>query len=122
MKKIIIIDDSKTIRKVLSKEFTLNGYSVDTASDGEEGLKMLRQGSYSAVILDYEMPRINGLKLYLKLRDEGLPVKDRIIFYTGKACSDFHSYLDKVKVPYLIKPAPLEKLREYVSAYSNEYS
>ncbi len=121
MKKIIIIDDSKTIRKVLSKEFTLNGYMVDTASDGAEGLEMLRQGSYSAVILDYEMPKLNGLKVYLELRKEGLPIKDRIIFYTGKACSDFHSYLDKVKVPYLIKPAPLKKLRDYVSAYSSEY-
>ncbi len=121
MKKIIIIDDSEAIRKVLSKKFTLDGYMVNTASDGEEGLKMLRQGSYSAAILDYEMPRLNGLKLYLKLRDEGLPVKDRIVFYTGKACSDFHSYLEKVKVPYLIKPAPLKKLKECVSALCGEY-
>ena len=121
MKKIIIIDDSKTIRKVLSKGFTLDGYMVDTASDGEEGLNMLRQEDYSAAILDYEMPRLNGLKLYLKLRDEGLSVKDRIIFYTGNTCSELHSYLEKVNVPYLIKPAPLKKLKEYISAYSSEY-
>ncbi len=108
MKKIIIIDDSRTIRKVLSNKFTLDGYMVDTASDGEEGLKMLRQADYSAVLLDHDMPKLNGLELYMQVRKEGLPIKDRIIFYTGKACSDFHSYLDKVNVPYLIKPAPLK--------------
>ncbi len=122
MKKIIIIDDSEAIRSVLAERFTLDGYMVDTASDGEEGLKMLRQGSYSAVILDYEMPKLNGLQVYLELRKEDLPIKDRVIFYTGKACSDFHKYLEKVKVPYLIKPAPLKKLREYVSAYCSKYS
>ena len=121
MKKIIIIDDSEAIRKVLSKKFTLDGYMVDTASDGEEGLKMLRQEDYSAAILDYEMPKLNGLQVYLELRKEGLPIKDRVIFYTGKACRDFHSYLDKVKVPYLIKSATFKKLRLYVSAYSSEY-
>jgi DNA-binding response OmpR family regulator len=119
-KRIIIIDDSVTIRKLLSKKFTLDGYAVDTASDGEKGLKMLRAENYSAAILDYDMPKLNGLKLYLELRNEGNPVKDRVIFYTGKACSDFHKYLEKVKVPYLTKPAPLKKLREYVSAFCNE--
>ncbi len=121
MKKIIIIDDSKTIRKVLSKKFTLDGYMVDTASDGEEGLTMLRQEDYSAAILDYDMPKLNGLKVYLGLRKEGLPIKDRVIFYTGKACSDFHSYLDKIKVPYLIKPASLNKIKAYISAFCGEY-
>ncbi len=122
MKKIIIIDDSKTIRKVLAQRFILGGYMVDTASDGEEGLKMLRQEDYSAAILDYEMPKLNGLKVYLELRKEGLPIKDRIIFYTGKACSDLHKYLEKVKVPYLIKPAPLNKIEEHISALCGEYS
>ena len=121
MKKIIIIDDSESIRKVLSEKFTLDGYMVDTASDGEEGLNMLRQENYSAAILDYNMPKLNGLKVYLELRKEGLPIKDRIIFYTGKACSDLHSYLEKVKVPYFIKPVPLKKIAEYVSAYCSEY-
>ena len=119
MKKIIIIDDSESIRKVLSKKFTLDGYMVDTASDGEEGLKMLRKEDYSAAILDYDMPKLNGLKLYLELRKEGLPIKDRIIFYTGEACKDFHKYLEKVKVPYLIKPASLKKLKDYVETYCN---
>lgn len=121
MKKIIIIDDSEAIRTVLSEKFTLEGYTVDTASDGEEGLKMLRQGDYSAAILDYDMPKLNGLKVYLELRKEGLPIKDRVIFYTGKASSDLHKYLEKVKVPYLIKPAPLNKIEEYISALCDEY-
>ena len=122
MKKIIIIDDSEVIRRVLTECFTLDGYMVDTASDGEEGLKMLREGSYSAAILDYNMPKLNGLKVYLELRNEGHPIKDRIIFYTAEDCSDFHSYLDEVNVPYLIKPAPLNKIAEYISAFCGEYS
>ncbi len=121
MKKIIIIDDSEAIRSLLVERFTLDGYIVDTASDGEEGLNMLRQEDYSAAILDYEMPKLNGLQVYLELRKESLPIKDRIIFYTGNACSDFHSYLDKVKVPYLIKPASLNKIGEYISAFCDEY-
>jgi DNA-binding response OmpR family regulator len=121
MKKIIIIDDSETTRKVLSKKFTLDGYMVDTASNGEEGLKMLRQEDYSSAILNYDMPKLNGLELYMELRKEGLPIKDRIIFYTGSDCSYLHNYLDKVKVPYLIKPASLNKIAEYISAFCGEY-
>jgi len=89
LKKIIIIDDSKTIRKILSMKFTLDGYMVDTASDGKEGLMMLRQENYAAAILDYDMPKLNGLKVYLELRNEGHPIKDRIIFYTGRTCGEF---------------------------------
>lgn len=122
MKKIIIIDDSKTIRKVLSKKFTLGGYIVNTASDGEEGLKMLRQENYSAALLDNDMPKLNGLELYMQVRKEGLPIKDRIIFHTGYDCSYLHNYLKRRKVPYLIKPASLNKIEEYISAFCDKYS
>ncbi len=121
MKKIIIIDDSESVRKVLSKKFTLDGYMVDTASDGEEGLKMLRQEDYSAAILDHDMPKLNGLELYMQVRKEGLPIKDRIIFYTGSDCRYLHNYLERRKVPYLIKPASLNKIEEYISALCGEY-
>lgn len=120
VKRILIIDDSQNIRKILSHKFTRDGYIVDTASNGEEGLKKLLEENYSVAILDNDMPKLNGLKLYLKIRKEGLSIKDHIIFYTGSACTDLHQYLKRIKVPYLIKPAPLRKLKKYVEEHCCE--
>ena len=87
---------------------------------GKRGLKKMIKGNYSAAILDYEMPKLNGLDLFNKVCEEGLPVKDSIIFYTGKTCKDLLRNLEKLKVPYLIKPGELSKLKEQIAFYCKD--
>ena len=79
MKKIIIIDDSALMRTVLSD--IINSDSrfqvVDKAKDGVEGLELLKKNSYDAVVLDINMPRMDGITMLRELQK--LNIKARIM-------------------------------------------
>jgi two-component system copper resistance phosphate regulon response regulator CusR len=57
MKFLIVEDDPKTAAAILRKGLAENGFVVDTASTGEDGLHLARQGGYDLVILDVLLPR-----------------------------------------------------------------
>jgi len=67
MADILIIDDEKAIRKTLSEILSFEGYKIDEASDGEEGLKKFRERNYDVVLCDIKMPKMNGFELYERL-------------------------------------------------------
>lgn len=70
-KQILIVDDSKTMRDMVS--FTLKdaGYAVVEAVDGVDGYAKSQQGKYDCVITDVNMPNMDGITLVGKLRNEG---------------------------------------------------
>ena len=68
MSRILIVDDDKTTRHVLSSVLTNAGYTTSVAKDGVEALKALAGGAYDLLLLDVWMPRMNGLDLLAKLR------------------------------------------------------
>jgi two-component system chemotaxis sensor kinase CheA len=67
-KPLLIIDDSLTTRMLEQSILETAGYSVDLASSAEEGLSKLRENSYALVIVDVEMPGMNGYEFTQKLR------------------------------------------------------
>jgi len=66
MATILIIDDEKAIRKTLSEILSFEGYKIEEAADGEEGLNKFRQKTYDAVLCDIKMPKIDGLDFLQK--------------------------------------------------------
>ncbi|MDP4263153.1 MAG: sigma-54 dependent transcriptional regulator [Bacteroidota bacterium] len=66
MADILIIDDEKAIRKTLSEILSFEGYKIDEASDGEEGLKKFREKSYDVVLCDIKMPKLDGIEFLQK--------------------------------------------------------
>ena len=66
MVKLIIVDDEKSIRAALRDILEYEGYEVDEAKDGEEGLEMIMRTSYDVAICDIKMPKMDGLELLLK--------------------------------------------------------
>ncbi|MBI5205154.1 MAG: response regulator [Nitrospirae bacterium] len=68
-KKILVADDDADIRKVLNIFLTYFGYAVDCVNDGEDAMILIEKSSYSLLITDYEMPRINGIELTKKVRN-----------------------------------------------------
>src|SRR3954464_13360883 len=66
MTNILIIDDEKAIRKTLSEILSFEGYKIEEAADGEEGLKKFREKGYEVVLCDIKMPRIDGLDFLQK--------------------------------------------------------
>ena len=61
-KRLLIIDDEKNMRHMLSSLLEKSGYRVDTASDGYEGLQVIEQKKYDYIICDLKMPRMGGLE------------------------------------------------------------
>src|SRR3954463_12135171 len=65
---ILIVEDEKKIADTLKMGLSENGYDVDVAYDGNIGLKMFTPGDYQLVILDINLPGINGYHLCKKIR------------------------------------------------------
>ena len=67
MAKLIIVDDEKSIRAALRDILEYEGYEVDEAKDGEEGLDMISHTNYDVALCDIKMPKMDGLELLLKV-------------------------------------------------------
>src|SRR5215211_5197081 len=76
MATILIIDDEKAIRKTLTEILSFEGYKIDEAADGEEGLKKFRDKNYDAVLCDIKMPKVDGIDFLQKAVEinEDIPV------------------------------------------------
>jgi chemosensory pili system protein ChpA (sensor histidine kinase/response regulator) len=76
--RILLVDDSVSVRKVVGRMLESAGFEVVTAADGMEALERLHDTVFSAVITDLEMPRLNGFELIQQLRNrdalKGLPI------------------------------------------------
>lgn len=68
--KVLVVDDSLTVREVERKLLANNGYDVDTAVDGMDGLNALVSGKYDLVVTDVDMPRMSGIELVRRIKDD----------------------------------------------------
>jgi signal transduction histidine kinase len=71
--RILVVDDERLNRVLLSTNLQESGYAVETAEDGEQALQMLREQPFDAVLLDLIMPRMDGYQVLAEMkRDVGL--------------------------------------------------
>lgn len=68
MKRILIVDDQKEIRDLLSIFFLFNGYDVESVEDGEAAMRLVKEKQYDLVVADFLMPKMDGLNLTKKLK------------------------------------------------------
>jgi two-component system sensor histidine kinase and response regulator WspE len=69
-KRVLVVDDSITVREVERQILRNQGYDVTVAIDGQEGWNMVRSEAFDLVISDVDMPRMNGLELVRLIRGE----------------------------------------------------
>jgi len=109
MATILIIDDEKAIRKTLGEILSYEGYKIDEASDGEEGLKRFGEKVYDVVICDIKMPKVDGIEFLEKAR--GINADVPIIMVSGHGNID--TAVEAVKkgaFDYVSKPPDLNRL------------
>ena len=87
-KPILVIDDEPYILRSLSYLLTREGYAVETASNGEEGLARLRAVRPPLVFLDLMMPRMNGYEVYEEIRSDPTLADTYVIILTAKGLQD----------------------------------
>jgi len=82
---ILLIDDSLSIRKFVGRMLETAGYRVDTAIDGEEGLRKASAQAFRLILTDLEMPKLNGYEVIQALRSRPQTQKTPIIVMTTRA-------------------------------------
>ncbi len=83
--KLLLIDDSLSIRKFVGRMLETAGYEVDTAVDGEEGLRKASAKNYRLILTDLEMPKLNGYEVIQALRSRPQTQQTPIIVMTTRA-------------------------------------
>ena len=112
--RILIIEDESGIARFLELELEHEGYQVDKAADGREGLQAALSGSYDLILLDVMLPGLNGLEVLRRLRNESLiPV---IMLTARDAVMDKVSGLDMGANDYITKPFSIEELLARIRA------
>ena len=109
MASILIIDDEKAIRKTLTEILSYEGYKIDEASDGEEGLKKFSATTYDVVLCDIKMPKMDGLEFLEKAKEVNGDVP--IIVISGHG--NIETAVEAVKkgaFDYISKPPDLNRL------------
>ncbi|MBI4401868.1 MAG: Hpt domain-containing protein [Nitrospirae bacterium] len=103
--RILLIDDSLSVRKFVGRMLEGAGYNVDTAIDGEEGLRKASGESYRLIITDLEMPKLNGYEVIQALRDRPLTKSTPILVMTTRAGEKHRQMaLSMGATGYLAKP------------------
>src|SRR5215204_3070931 len=109
MPDILIIDDEKAIRKTLTEILSFEGYKIDEASDGEEGLKKFKEKNYDVVLCDIKMPKLDGIEFLQKAGESNPDVP--VIMISGHGTIE--TAVEAVKkgaYDYIAKPPDLNRL------------
>ena len=103
--RILLIDDSLSVRKFVGRMLEVGGYAVDTAVDGEDGLTKASAVSYRLIITDLEMPKVNGYEVIQALRNRPRTQATPILVMTTRAADKHRQMaLSLGATGYIAKP------------------
>lgn len=110
MKRVLVVDDTKNIRMILTKCLELEGYDVMTANDGRQALEMFQTNTFDLAFIDIKLPEIRGTEVLKRIRELG--IKTPVIIITAYAtvknavdCTNLGA------VAYVQKPFSAEKIK-----------
>lgn len=106
---ILVIDDERAIRRTINEILTFEGFTVDEAADGAEGLKKIKENNYDCILCDIKMPKMDGLELLEQAHIE----KPDIPFIVISGHGNIETAVDAVKkgaYDYIAKPPDLNRL------------
>jgi chemosensory pili system protein ChpA (sensor histidine kinase/response regulator) len=116
---IMVVDDSLTVRNVTSRLLTRSGYRVVTARDGIDALQQIQQSPPDALLVDIEMPRMDGFELTKNLKASQRTSKLPIIMITSRLAPKHRDYARLLGVDvYLGKPYEEEELLSHLSNFT----
>lgn len=107
--KILVIDDEKAIRRALQEILSFEGFEIEEAADGAEGLKMIRENDYDCILCDIKMPKMDGIEVLEAARE----VKPDIPLIIISGHGNLETAVDAVKkgaFDYISKPPDLNRL------------
>ena len=111
MTTILLVEDDKNQRLLYEQELGLEGYEIVTAADGKEGLRKVEERQPNLIIMDINMPKMNGIEAMGKVvsKHKNIP----IIIYTAYS-SYKDNFLSWLADAYLIKSSDLTELKNKI--------
>jgi len=118
--RVLLIEDDATLGRALQEFLSGQGYAVDWLADGQRGLLAIKNYAYDLVVLDLNLPDLDGLEVLSKMRSEGrsIPV---LILTARDALADRVAGLDAGADDYLSKPFELDELAARVRAFARRH-
>jgi chemosensory pili system protein ChpA (sensor histidine kinase/response regulator) len=114
----MVVDDSLTVRKITSRLLARSGYQVVTAKDGLDALEQLADALPDVMLLDVEMPRMDGFELTKRMRQDKRTKDLPIIMITSRTADKHRQYAMELGVnAYLGKPYHEEELLENITRF-----
>lgn len=107
--RVLVVDDEKVIREILSDFLTIEGFLVRTVEDGEAAFAELQRRSYNLVISDLKMPNMGGLELLEKINEHNLSVLTVIMTGFGTVETAIEA-MKRGAYDYILKPFKVEEV------------
>ncbi|WP_353152547.1 Hpt domain-containing protein [Herminiimonas fonticola] len=115
---VMVVDDSLTVRRVTQRLLTREGYQVVLAKDGVDALQHLQSVTPDVMLVDIEMPRMDGFDLTRNIRDDERTRDIPIIMITSRTASKHRNYAMELGVnEYLGKPYQEEELVKLIAGF-----
>ena len=116
---VMVVDDSLTVRRVTQRFLTREGYQVILAKDGVDALEQLQTVTPDVMLVDIEMPRMDGFDLTRNVRGDSRTRHIPIIMITSRTATKHRNYAMELGVnEYLGKPYQESDLLKFVSAFT----
>ena len=113
---ILVIDDEPGIVHALTRLLQRDGYAVETAGNGRDGLAALHVKRYDVILCDLRMPELDGRAFYAHLRQRAPTLCQRVIFLTGdSSAADHQAFLAQCGRPWLDKPCSTAAIRRAIA-------
>ncbi len=120
MKKILLVDDEPHVIHVLKLFLNKNGYTVITANNGEQALKLVANENPDVLITDIQMPRMSGQELCDTLEKESPNPHRRIIVMTSRTDRELRVWAENFsRLEFLEKPLSPRRLVTLLRSYFN---
>ena len=118
--RLLIADDERNIAEGLQMLLQEEGYEVETATDGKQAWDKIRKGEFGLVLADLKMPKMDGLELFARMREEG--VDSEVIIITGKGTvASAVEAMRNGAYDYLTKPLELDRLKALIPKALDKY-
>ncbi len=116
--KILLIDDNDSITEMLSKYLRIKGHECIVSNDGRNGLTLIEQEKFHAVLLDLAMPDFTGIEVIEHLHKSGKMKNNKIILFTASSITDeqIQDLIKKGAHSCIKKPVRLEVLLKSIGA------
>lgn len=107
--RILVVDDEEVIRESFRELLSMQGYAATIAGNGIEGLEQLEKGSFDLVIVDINMPKLDGIDFCREAIKKYPYLKDKFLFITGDLYGEMEALSMFIKHDTKVMKKPLSK-------------